>query len=156
MKRTRKKTKLAMRDPHFVFKPAKLRYIMVFIVGQMFDERTRWRDEFSFGVWDRSPRSVATAFVMLQRIGLLKRLKQRRRSQIGRWKGRMVWKYKLTSVGRGFCFTNANGYAIHFTYSHDSGYERTAEPTAPTSSSAPDQTAKLLPPVENHEEDDDL
>lgn len=144
-----------MRDPHFVFKRGKVRYIMVFIVGQMFDERTRWRDEFSFGNWDRSPRSVAAAFVMLQRIGLLRRLKQRR-SRIGRWKGRMVWKYKLTSVGRGFCFTAANGWVLfRHIINRPSGYERTAEPTAPTSSSAPDQTAKLLPPVEKHEEEDD-
>lgn len=155
MKQNRNNMKLARCDPHFVFKPAKLRYIMVSIVGQMFDERTRWRDEFNFGGRGRSPRGVATAFVMLQRIGLLKRLKQRRRSQIGRWKGRMVWKYKLTSGSRGFCFTNANGYAIHFTLSHDSGNELTTEPVAPASRSAPDQTAKLLPSVEKHEEEDD-
>jgi hypothetical protein len=147
--------KLAMCDPHFVFKPAKLRYIMVSIVGQMFDERTRWRDEFNFGGRGRSPRSVATVFAMLQRIGLLKRLKQRRRSQIEHWKGRMVWKYKLTSGSRGFCFTNANAYAIHFTYSHDSGNELTAELAAATPSSAPDQTAELLHPVGKHEEEDD-
>ena len=101
-----------MSNPHHQFRPGIVRDVMVFIVGQMLDPRTLWRDEFRLETWSRSPRSIATAFGLLQRTGLVQRMKQRRRSQIGRWRGRMVWKYRLTSVSRAFAFTSANAAVL--------------------------------------------
>lgn len=108
-----------MSNPHHQFRPGIVRDVMVFIVGQMLDPRTVWRDEFRLETWSRSPRSIATAFGLLQRIGLVKRMKLRRRSQIGQWRERMVWKYRLTSVSRAFCFTTANAQTLfEYTDSH--------------------------------------
>ena len=124
---------MPMCNPQHQFKPGIVRDVMVFIVGQMLDPRTLWRDEFRLETWSRSPRSIATAFGLLQRIGLVKRMKQRRRSQIGRWRGRMVWKYKLTSVSRAFSLTNANARVLfEYTDSHDTA----DEPEARTMTSA--------------------